>query len=677
LYVSDLHQTEEKNGVTFQDIDGAMLVELRTGGGGKGSVSMFPPSLHPGSGEVVEWDEDGEPQRIDGDELKQKVSELAVATLLVRHYPRGGGRHQAFLVLGGLLARARFSADDIELFAEVVANAAGDEEVQKRIEAAASAVDRLVQNEDTPGLPRFAAVWGQAVAERAAEWLGLNEPTQRAGSRSRRSRFNIHSWDDPDRSLLDDRRGDLPDFPLEVLQPPTLQDLVIRAARDSGTRVDHVVVPLLGIAGSLIGSSRRVKAAKTWSAPMSLWTAVVGFSGTGKTPGLDVSRDVLAAIEAGYHTANLAKLQDHEQKCARAMITRKVWEGEAKKALKECRPLPPMPDEAKTPEPPTLPRLYVSDTTIEAIAKQLQSRPQGGLLVTDELARLFLNMSRYSTGQDDEFWLEAWDGKAFHQLRLGREPVDLEHLLIGMVGGMQPDKLALSFKGAADGMYARMLFAWPQAAKYRPLSDDGVIINTKIEHIFKKLSELADRPEGRFVPLSANARTAFDRLRREVSRHAERFDGREREWWAKMPAHTLRLAGVLAYLYWILNSTDNEPAAEPEHIEADDMRGAITLVQDYFWPHARAALRQIGLSDQHAEARRVLKWLAETGKAVVSREEVRCEALSKRLDADATQDLLERLGRAGWLRKLAKQNQSGPGRPSERWEVNPTIRAGG
>jgi hypothetical protein len=66
-----------------------------------------------------------------------------------------------------------------------------------------------------------------------------------------------HSWDDPDISLLDDRRGDLPAFPLEVLEPPSLQDLVKRAAHGAGCSIDHVAMPMIGVAGGLIGTSRR------------------------------------------------------------------------------------------------------------------------------------------------------------------------------------------------------------------------------------------------------------------------------------------------------------------------------------------------------------------------------------------------------------------------------------
>jgi hypothetical protein len=44
-----------------------------------------------------------------------------------------------------------------------------------------------------------------------------------------------HSWDEPDWSLLDDRRGELPEFPLDVIKPDGLRDWIERAALGSGT----------------------------------------------------------------------------------------------------------------------------------------------------------------------------------------------------------------------------------------------------------------------------------------------------------------------------------------------------------------------------------------------------------------------------------------------------------
>ena len=102
------------------------------------------------------------------------------------------------------------------------------------------------------------------------------------------------------------------------------------------------------------------------------------------------------------------------------------------------------------------------------------------LLMSDELASLFLNMGRYSNGSDKEFWLEAWNGHHYVVERMGRLPVMIDHLLIGMTGGFQPDKLARSFKGDSDGMHARVLFAWPAEAAFHSLTDDVTEIEPEL-----------------------------------------------------------------------------------------------------------------------------------------------------------------------------------------------------
>ena len=93
---------------------------------------------------------------------------------------------------------------------------------------------------------------------------------------------------------------------------------------------------------------------------------------------------------------------------------------------------------------------------------------------------------------------------------------------------------------------------------------------------------------------------------------------------------------------------------------------------DYFWPHARAALRQIGLTERHAKARRVLRWLRAERKEQVSIEDVRRDALQQSLNAEDTGRLVEALVRAGWLRK-APTEKGGPGRRAHRWLVNPLL----
>jgi hypothetical protein len=266
-------------------------------------------------------------------------------------------------------------------------------------------------------------------------------------------------------------------------------------------------------------------------------------------------------------------------------------------------------------------------------------------------------------------WLTAWDGKAHSVERISRAPIRLSHLLVGIVGGMQPDRFAECFKGAHDGMYARFLWAWPKKAPLRPLTDEIDEIDPKIQAMFERLAYLpsfdSNNWRHKYLSLSLQARAAFEEIRTEVHNNwLPSLSGRERDWMAKVEQHVLRLAGVLAMVDWALTQKP-----EPTYIHSKYIKHAARLVLDYFWPHSRACLRQIGLTDRHADARLALSYIKTQGLDFVSREQIRRGALSQRLNADQTDALLVHLCRAGWLRRLP-EHTGGKGRPPIRYEVN-------
>jgi hypothetical protein len=496
-------------------------------------------------------------------------------------------------------------------------------------------------------------------------------PTSRNGATTWQADSNpAHDWSDPDWSLLDDRRGELPEFPLHVLSPK-MQALIKRTAKGAGVTPAHVAVPMLGIISSLIGIARRVEATTSWRQPMTCWTTVVGFSGTGKTPGLNVTKRCVKQVERDNKDSDDAKRRAHETKKEGAAAARAKWKKALEEAIQANLPPPPMPIEATDPGKFIPPKLYVSDGTIERLGELLQARPQGILYLRDELSGLFTNMSRYSNGQDNEFWLEAWNGDSFNVERMGRV-THVDHLLIGIVGGMQPDKLVKSFEGDHDGMYARVLYSWP-SEWWCDLTDEAGELEPDIQNIIGRVNKLGEvTPEGalviRNIPLSPEAREEFAQFRQYEHEGKNAFEGREREWWAKMPAHVLRLAGVLTYLPWAM-----EGGSEPASIDKSAMSSAIILVRDYFWPHARACLRQIGLTERHTQARRVLRWLKANRRTEVSREDVRREALAQQLDADQTTALLTSLCNSGWLRETIFPSGPRGGKPARRWRVNPLL----
>jgi hypothetical protein len=486
------------------------------------------------------------------------------------------------------------------------------------------------------------------------------------------------TWEAPDESLLEDRRGTLPAFPHDVF-PPSLSDWLSRASRGAGTLLDHVAVPMLGVTSSLIGKSRRIQASASWIEPMTLWACVVGQSGDRKTPGLKVITRALDRIEAenapSYSDANFK----HLARVEKAKAEMKRWRRECADAIEKKREPPRMPIEAVDPGDFIHPSLYVADCTVPRLAKLCEVRPRGMIQIRDELAALFTGMK--ATGSRP-FYLEAWNGDRFVVERVADDRCFVvENLLVGLIGGFQPDKIARAFAGDEDGMYGRFLFGWPATPPYNALTDNILEVDPEFQSLLTKLIRLPSEDEkGKFsprtIPLSAEAREEFEDYRQFVDHTKRGIEGREQQWLAKSETHVLRLAGTLAFLSWAGMSSSAglesiTAALEPNEIDQRFVAGAVKLIREYFWPHARAALRQIGLTDRHRHIRRTLRWLRANDRHEVSLRDIRREALGEGVDVEQTRDLVDRMIVAGWLR--AEPAVKTGGRPRERWFANPRI----
>jgi hypothetical protein len=280
------------------------------------------------------------------------------------------------------------------------------------------------------------------------------------------------------------------------------------------------------------------------------------------------------------------------------------------------------------------------------------------------------------------FYLECWNGEKHVVERVDdKRSITVDNLLVGIIGGFQPDKLARAFSGDEDGMYARFLFGWPATPAYAPLSDDIDEVDPVFQGVLTKLIRLPDEDENghfapRIIPLSRDARDYFEQYRIWVDGIKRGLEGREQQWLVKSESQVLRLASTLTYLNWasqddVSTGVDRISAGmEPDSVAEPCMVAAVRLLQDYFWPHARAALRQIGLIDRHRHLRRALRWMKANDRAEVSLKDIRREALGGALDADQARDVLDRLVAAGWL--CLNRTDTG-GRPRERWQVNPKI----
>ena len=152
-------------------------------------------------------------------------------------------------------------------------------------------------------------------------------------------------------------------------------------------------------------------------------------------------------------------------------------------------------------------------------------------------------------------------------------------------------------------------------------------------------------------------------------------------WLGKGRGTVARLAAVLALLDWTANRPGNAPP--PTVITTQHLCAAWDLWERYYRPHAQAVFDRAGPADgdrqgkhkarQHA--RRVIGWIRARGVKEISREEVRREALSQRVNAAGADEVILALEQAGVLREVEvdEEDYPSPGRPARRWQVNPAL----
>jgi hypothetical protein len=169
---------------------------------------------------------------------------------------------------------------------------------------------------------------------------------------------------------------------------------------------------------------------------------------------------------------------------------------------------------------------------------------------------------------------------------------------------------------------------------------------------------------------SDQALKVFDRHLATLHEALPRCDGVEAAWLGKGRGTVPRLAAALALLGW---SAVASTAAPPPRVLTEDTMIAAEALWDYFRQHARAVLSRGLASQADHRMRQVVDWLRLSRLPQISRRDVRREALGQALDGRQTLQLLERLERAGCVRRVATVSSTGGGPRPLRWDVNPSL----
>lgn len=478
-------------------------------------------------------------------------------------------------------------------------------------------------------------------------------------------------WPEIDPLLLEDGRGFIPAFPLNVLSPEW-QRWANDTADAGGAPVDYVVQALFGAIAALCGSGVMARVSQGWAEPLVLWQALVGWPSSGKSPALAAVRRLLAEVEDLRRADDGTKRNRHLARAEEARLIADQWRERCAAAVAEGTTPPPRPLEAIYDEAFVPTQIVVADATLEAMADVVAGNPRGVVLWRDELTAWLANLGRYANGGSDRaHWLEAWAAAGITVNRRSRsQPLHVRKFPVSVIGSIQPDRIAEALSGGDDGMAARFLYAWPDLAPYRSLGDrpiaddDGALARLQV---VAGLGGTVEHPI--YLSLDPEAFALFDDFMRELHRGAREFDRLENGWIGKGRGTIVRLAGVLTLLAW----SEQEPGTPPQPIGRDALSGAIELWNGYFWPHARTVFNRAGRTERDRDARKVLRWLRQTRMPAVTRQDIRRDALGQTVDAAEADRVALRLEDAGVLR-LDEVRREGRGRPVKQWLVNPRLR---
>lgn len=129
------------------------VLEYRSG---EGKQTVFPPSLHEETGELVEWGDYSEPKEVDGPTLSKKAFALAGGSVLLRHW-RDGIRDELRAAMSGILLRSGWAGTKVDSFLNAIATAAGDGTKYK----ASYQNRRLGSNQPVFGIPKLREICGE------------------------------------------------------------------------------------------------------------------------------------------------------------------------------------------------------------------------------------------------------------------------------------------------------------------------------------------------------------------------------------------------------------------------------------------------------------------------------------------------------------------------------------
>ncbi len=451
-------------------------------------------------------------------------------------------------------------------------------------------------------------------------------------------------------------------FPADVLPEP-IRGFVTEAAKAIGCDASYIALPLLSGLASAIGNTHRIALKRGWTEPAIVWSAIVGDSGTAKSPALELALRPIRKRQHEAMKAHTEAMKHHADALAMHERDTANW----KKSKSDTRP-------PAKPEAPIADRCWTDDATTEALAVLLQQNPRGLLMVRDELAGWF-NFDRYAGGKgggDAAKWLEMFGGRPMVVDRKTGGTLYVPRAAVSIAGGIQPEILrrALGQEHRDNGLAARLLLTCPPRKPKRwTEADVNADTEAAVALVFDRLFGLTpetdddgdERP--RLVTLADDGKAAWVRFYNEHATEQAELSGDLSAAWSKLEGYAARLALVVHLTRW---AAGDATLRDPARVDEASIAAGVVLAR-WFGDEARRVYAILSESDDDRETRRLVEWIDRKGGTVTARDLTRGPSEYRNAD-DPTAKAAKALGElvaAGVAVPVSDNHGPKGGRPAD------------
>ncbi len=455
-------------------------------------------------------------------------------------------------------------------------------------------------------------------------------------------------------------------FPVEVLPEP-LKSFVVEGARAIGCDPSFVALPLLTALGAAIGNSRHLQLKRGWTVPPILWMAVVGDSGTSKTPAFKLAMKAIRKRQEEALERHKVSIDDYDVELA-------IHEKKLAEWKRDNKTLLPPPEKPDAPEGN---RYVIGDTTVEALTALLRDNPRGLLLARDELSGWIASFDRYTASggsADAAHWLSMFNGES---LTVDRKTGDcrtihVPHAYVSVCGGIQPEilKRVIGSQHRESGLLARILLAFPpRRVKRWTESDIDPAKDAKISSLFDRLYDLEpqvsedDGLQPVIITLTPAAKSEWIDFYNSHASEQSQLEGEHSAAWSKLEEYAARLALVIHLCRVAANDVDSR---SHDTLDELSMRSGIQLI-DWFKHETRRVYDILSDTEEEREDRQLIHWISRRGEPVTSRDvQSGCRWLRQSGKAENALNRLVKYGKGFWK----DSSRERPGHPTRYFHLN-------